>query len=229
VHSVSPDQRTGPGAAHPVSDLLSALAQRREQIRDGMVLLRGFADPSALLAEIAAIAAVSPFRRMMTPGGHTMSVAMTNCGALGWVSDRAGYRYDPRDSLTGAPWPEMPPGFLSLARRAADGAGFGRFTPDACLLNRYEIGTKLTAHQDRNERDFGEPIVSVSLGLPATFFVHEGEDRTRRARAVPLASGDVVVWGGPARLAYHGVREIKPGNDALTGAVRFNLTFRRAA
>jgi DNA oxidative demethylase len=212
-----------------MNDLFSALAPRREKIRDGMVLLRGFADPPALLTDIAAVVATSPFRRMVTPGGHTMSVAMTNCGALGWVSDRTGYRYDPRDPLTGAAWPPMPPGFLSLAYRAAEAAGFGRFVPDACLLNRYEIGTKLTAHQDRDERDFGQPIVSVSLGLPATFFVHEGEDRTGRPRAVPLTGGDVVVWGGSARLAYHGVREIKSGTDALTGTVRFNLTFRRAA
>lgn len=194
-----------------------------------MVLLRGFADPSALLTDIAAVAAASPFRRMVTPGGHKMSVAMTNSGALGWVSDRTGYRYDPRDPLTGAPWPAMPPGFLSLAGRAAEAAGFGWFAPDACLLNRYDIGAKLTAHQDRDEHDFGHPIVSVSVGLPATFFVHQGEQRIGRPRAVPLASGDVVVWGGPARLAFHGVREIKPGNDALTGSVRFNLTFRRAA
>lgn len=198
-------------------------------IRDGMVLLPGFADAEVLLASIEEeVAAAAPFRRMTTPGGHTMSVAMTNCGALGWVSDRSGYRYDPIDPLTGRPWPPLPDTFARTARDAAAEAGFGPFAPDACLVNRYEPGTRLTAHQDRNERDFAQPIVSVSLGVPAVFFVHEGTERTGRTRSVKLASGDVVVWGGPARLAFHGVREIKPGADRLTGAIRYNITFRRA-
>lgn len=211
-----------------MADLLQPLEPRREAIRPGMVLLRGTADPAALMPLIDAVAAQSPFRRMTVPGGHTMSVAMTNCGPLGWVSDRTGYRYDHIDPLTGAPWPEMPDAFAALARDAAAEAGFGAFAPDACLVNRYEVSTRLTAHQDRNERDFGQPIVSVSLGLPATFFVQLGDGRTGPARSVALASGDVLVWGGPARLAYHGVRDIKPGADPLTGAHRFNLTFRRA-
>ena len=209
-------------------DLLDRLEARREPIRDGMLLLRRFADPGELLAGIEAVAAVSPFRRMTTPGGHIMSVAMTNCGALGWVSDRSGYRYDRIDPQSGARWPEIPPHLKALAARAAEAAGFGVFAPDACLINRYEVGTKLTAHQDRNERDYAQPIVSVSLGLPAVFFVHPGTGRTGPARSVRLESGDVVVWGGPARLAYHGVREIKPGTDELTGAIRYNITFRRA-
>ena len=199
-----------------------------EWVRDGMVHLRGFAEPSALLAEIETLAAVSPFRHLVTPGGHTMSVAMTNCGALGWVSDRSGYRYSAVDPQTGAPWPAMPDVFTALARDAATAAGFADFAPDACLVNRYAVGSRLTAHQDRDERGYDQPIVSVSVGLPATFFVHEGDSRMGRARSVRVASGDVVVWGGPARLAYHGVREIKPGVDALTGPVRFNLTFRQA-
>ncbi|MBV9813734.1 MAG: alpha-ketoglutarate-dependent dioxygenase AlkB, partial [Acetobacteraceae bacterium] len=149
-------------------------------------------------------------------------------GAFGWTSDRAGYRYDPLDPVSGHAWPAMPEAFVRLAHDAATTAGFGAFAPDACLVNRYEIGTKLTAHQDRDEQDFSQPIVSVSLGLPATFFVHEGAERSGRARSVSLTSGDVLVWGGPARLAYHGVRTIKPGRDALAGAVRYNLTFRRA-
>ncbi len=210
------------------SDLLTALRPAREAIRPGMVVLRGFADPALLLARIEALAAISPFRHLMTPGGHTMSVAMTNCGPLGWVSDRAGYRYDPVDPLTGAPWPAMPAAFATLARAAAEAAGFEGFAPDACLVNRYAVGSRLSAHQDRDERGYDQPIVSVSIGLPAIFFVHEGEGRAGRPRAIGLESGDVVAWGGPARLAYHGVREIRPGVDALAGPWRFNLTFRRA-
>ncbi len=200
----------------------------RETIREGMVLLRGFADAPQLLGMIEAAAAVSPFRHLVTPGGHTMSVAMTNAGPLGWVSDRSGYRYDRLDPLTGKPWPAMPAAFLALAKSAAAAAGFADFVPDACLINRYAIGARLTAHQDRDERGYDHPIVSVSIGLPAVFFVHEGVARSGRARAVPVQSGDVIAWGGPARLAYHGVRPIRPGCHPLTGEERFNLTFRRA-
>jgi alkylated DNA repair protein (DNA oxidative demethylase) len=193
-----------------------------------MILLRGFCEPAVLMPVVERVVAASPLRHMVTPGGHAMSVAMTNCGALGWVSDRSGYRYDRVDPLTGAPWPALPPEFSRLAVAAADAAGFPRFDPDACLVNRYAVGTRLTAHQDRNERDFSAPIVSVSLGLPAVFFVHEGDGRAGPARAIKLASGDVLVWGGPSRLAYHGVRDLKPGTDQLTGPFRFNLTMRRA-
>jgi alkylated DNA repair protein (DNA oxidative demethylase) len=193
-----------------------------------MLLLRGFADAPALYAIIQSLASVSPFRHLVTRGGATMSVAMTNCGPLGWVSDRSGYRYDPMDPLTGLAWPLMPTAFLTLASSAAEAAGFGNFSPDACLINRYSVGSRLTAHQDRDERGYDQPIVSVSIGLPAVFFVHEGSARAGRAQAIPVASGDVIAWGGPARLAYHGVRPIKPGQHNLTGAWRFNLTFRRA-
>jgi alkylated DNA repair protein (DNA oxidative demethylase) len=210
------------------ADLFDRRPPAHEVIRDGMVLLRGFADAPALLTLIEAIAAVSPFRHLVTPGGHTMSVAMTNCGPLGWVSDRSGYRYDPIDPRTGAPWPSMPAAFRTLAHDAAHAAGFADFTPDACLINRYAVGSRLTAHQDRDERGYDQPIVSVSIGLPATFFVHDGITRTGRARAIPLTSGDVIAWGGPARLAYHGVRDIRPGTHELTGPTRFNITFRRA-
>jgi alkylated DNA repair protein (DNA oxidative demethylase) len=210
------------------SDLFGDIDPARETIRDGMVLLRRFADPAALLPDIERLAAVSPFRNLVTPGGHTMSVAMTNCGPLGWTSDRAGYRYDAVDPLTGAPWPAMPERFAALAREAAAEAGFDGFVPDACLINRYAVGTRLTAHQDRDERGYDQPIVSVSIGLPAVFFVHDGTARTGRARSIALRGGDVVVFGGPARLAYHGVRDIKPGQDPLTGPFRYNITFRRA-
>ncbi|HLB16094.1 MAG TPA: DNA oxidative demethylase AlkB [Burkholderiales bacterium] len=201
-----------------------------EPLGPGAVVLRGFAAPDqvALLAGVQAVVAQAPFRHMVTPGGHRMSAAMTNCGALGWVTDRTGYRYDARDPETGRPWPRMPAAFLRLAGDAAANAGFHGFVPDACLVNRYEPGARLTLHQDKNERDFSEPIVSVSLGIPAVF-LFGGSNRADQAARVPLQHGDVVVWGGPARLRYHGVNPLKPGHHALVGEHRINLTFRKAA
>ena len=193
------------------------------------ILLRGFARTRApeLIAAIGAIAAVSPFRHMVTPGGWEMSVAMTNCGELGWVTDRTGYRYDPVDPATHQPWPAMPRVFADLAAEAAEEAGFARFCPDACLVNRYAPGARLSLHQDRNERDFDQPIVSVSLGLPA-IFLWGGLTRSDRVRRVPLLHGDVVVWGAEDRLTFHGVHSLADGAHPLTGAFRFNVTFRRA-
>jgi len=156
-----------------------------------------------------------------------MSVAMTNCGAAGWVSDRTGYRYRRIDPETGRPWPAMPAVFAELAARAAEVAGFPAFAPDVCLANRYAPGARLSLHQDRDEQDFGAPIVSVSLGLPAVF-LWGGLSRSDRPRRVRLAHGDVVVWGGPARLTFHGIDTLRDGEHELTGAVRYNLTFRRA-
>jgi alkylated DNA repair protein (DNA oxidative demethylase) len=198
-------------------------------LSEGASLLGGFALPVEvpLLAALEAVVAEAPFRHMVTPGGFTMSVAMTNCGAAGWVADRRGYRYDATDPESRRPWPAMPAAFADLARRAAAAAGFGDFLADACLINRYRPGARLTLHQDKNERDFGAPIVSVSLGLPAVF-LWGGLSRADRARRVRLVHGDVVVWGGPARLAYHGVDTLPDGQHELTGAVRYNLTFRRA-
>ena len=200
-----------------------------EAIAEGAVLLRGRAldRDRALLDAIAEIEARSPFRHMTTPGGYRMSVAMTGCGEASWVSDRSGYRYDRRDPETQLPWPAMPAAFAALAREAAAEAGFPGFAPDACLVNRYAPGTKLSLHQDRDERDLSQPVVSVSLGLPAVF-QFGGPRRTDRPLKVPLEHGDVVVWGGPARLAYHGVLALKDGTHPLTGARRFNLTFRKA-
>ena len=200
-----------------------------EPLGEGAVVLRGFAlaDEVPLLQAVEAIAARAPFRHLVTPGGLRMSVAMTNAGSLGWISDRRGYRYDPRDPGSGEPWPPLPPVFTRLAAAAAIRAGFAGFTPDACLINRYQPGTRLSLHQDRDERDFEQPIVSVSLGLPATF-LFGGPQRADRAQRVPLAHGDVVVWGGPARLHHHGVLPLKPGHHALLGETRINLTFRRA-
>lgn len=196
---------------------------------EGAVVLHGLAlqDEASLLQAIDGIVARAPFRHLVTPGGFRMSVAMTNAGPLGWVSDRRGYRYDPIDPDSGKPWPPLPASFLALAGAAAAQAGFDGFAPDACLINRYEPGTRLTLHQDRNERDFTQPIVSVSLGIPA-LFLFGGMQRTDRPLRVPLAHGDVVVWGGPARLRYHGVLPLKPNHHDKLGDCRINLTFRHA-
>jgi len=193
----------------------------------GISLLRGCADSRALFPLIEAVAAAAPFRHLVTPGGQTMSVAMTNCGPLGWVSDRSGYRYSPRDPLTAQEWPAMPEEFRRLALEAATRAGFPGFAPDACLVNRYSPGARLSAHRDADEQNFTQPIVSVSLGLPASFAFY-GLTRGGKGRTVALVDGDVLVWGGPARLVYHAVRPVKPGVHPLTGAFRYNLTFRSA-
>jgi alkylated DNA repair protein (DNA oxidative demethylase) len=196
---------------------------------EGAVLLRGFAKPieDELIAAITEIARQAPFRQMVTPGGHRMSVAMTNCGNFGWVTDRTGYRYDTLDPETGKPWPAMPASFSDLAERAADLAGFAGFSPDACLINRYQPGARMSLHQDKDEQDFGSPIVSVSLGLPATF-LFGGLKRTDRPRRFRLEHGDIVVWGGPTRLAFHGVAPLADGEHGRMGRQRINLTFRRA-
>lgn len=196
----------------------------------GAVLLRGFAIgvDQALLDAVAQVTACAPWRHLVTPGGYTMSVAMSNCGALGWVSDRTGYRYTRTDPLSGQPWPPMPDCFVDLAGRAAAEAGFNDFRPDACLVNRYEPGARLSLHQDRDEGDMSAPIVSVSLGLPAVFLFGSTLRKDRPAR-YRLVHGDVAVWGGPSRLAYHGVAPLPKGEHALLGRQRINLTFRRAA
>ena len=203
--------------------------RRRLHLADGAAVLGGFAerDTGALLEAVERIAATAPFRRMITPGGRLMSVAMTNCGAAGWVTDRRGYRYARLDPDSGAPWPAMPAVFADLGLRAAEAAGFDGFVADACLINRYEPGTRLTLHQDRNERDLAAPVVSVSLGLPATF-LWGGSRRSDRPQRVTLNHGDVVVWGGPARLAFHGVPPLAEGEHPVTGRLRFNLTLRHA-
>jgi len=201
----------------------------RVELDAGAVVLRGFAlpDEAAILAAVADVATRAPFRHMRTPGGARMSVAMTSCGAYGWVTDRTGYRYAETDPESSAPWPALPSVFGALARDAAAGAGFADFAPDACLVNRYEPGARLSLHRDEDERDFAQPIVSVSLGLPAVF-LFGGPRRGDRPRRVRLVHGDVVVWGGPARLHYHGVAPLAAGFHAATGAHRINLTLRRA-
>src|SRR5262245_55154042 len=196
---------------------------------EGAVLLRGFARraEAGLLTALREIEAEAPFRRMFTPGGHQMSVAMTNCGEAGWVTDRSGYRYDGADPESGKPWPAMPPVFRDLAQSAACEAGYAGFAPDACLVNRYEPGAKMSLHQDRDEEDFAAPIVSISLGLPA-IFLFGGAKRSDKPQRYRLEHGDVVVWGGLSRLFFHGVAPLADGEHPPLGRRRINLTFRKA-
>lgn len=215
-----------------MNDLFDAIelpAPSRDVMADGGMLLRGSALPfeADILDSLQAIIDQAPFRRMTTPGGYVMSVAMTNCGAAGWITDHTGYRYDRSDPESGQPWPAMPDCFLELAIAAAAKAGYPNFSPDACLINRYEPGTRLSLHQDKNERDFANPIVSVSLGLPATF-QFGGLKRNDPVKKFALRHGDIAVWGGRSRLCYHGVQELKEGNHTKMGRLRINLTFRRA-
>ena len=202
---------------------------RLEPLAPGAVVWRAGARPcaAALLAAVAEVTEQAPWRHLTTPGGFRMSVSMTSCGPLGWVSDRRGYRYDPIDPDSGRPWPPMPEVFMRLAQTAARQAGFEGFEPDACLINRYVPGARLTLHQDRDERDGHSPIVSVSLGLPA-IFQFGGPSRGDPKQRITLVHGDVVVWGGPARFFFHGVLPLKGGCHSLTGEQRINLTFRRA-
>jgi DNA oxidative demethylase len=208
-------------------DTAGAAAFEKVSLGPGIWLLRGFADSSRLMPLIDQVAASAQFRHLVTPGGQTMSVAMTNCGPLGWVSDRSGYRYDARDPLSGKAWPPLPQELRELALGAAATAGFPDFVPDACLVNRYSPGSRLTAHRDADEQDYSQPIVSVSLGLPATFAFY-GLTRGGKGKSLELRDGDVLVWGGPSRLVYHAVRPVKPGHHPVTGGFRYNLTFRHA-
>jgi DNA oxidative demethylase len=196
-------------------------------LSEGITLLRGFANSAQLFPLIEHIASRAAFRHLVTPGGQTMSVAMTNSGPVGWVSDRSGYRYSSRDPLSEQDWPAMPSEFVKLALDAASICGFGSFVPDACLINRYSPGSRLSTHRDADEQNMAQPIVSVSLGLPASFAFY-GLNRGGKGKAVALSDGDVLVWGGPARLVYHAVRPIKPGMHPITGGFRYNLTFRHA-
>ncbi len=197
-----------------------------EAVAEGVTLLAGFVPAADVLPLVARVADAAPFRRMTTPGGRRMSVAITNCGSVGWVTDRDGYRYDRRDPESGRPWPAMPDRLRALAVDAAARAGFDGFAPDACLINRYEPGARLGLHRDEDERDFAQPIVSFSLGLPAVFLL--AGPKGGRSRQVPLSHGDAIVFGGPARLWRHGVKPIADGQHPLTGRCRINLTFRRA-
>jgi alkylated DNA repair protein (DNA oxidative demethylase) len=212
-------------------DLFASISDVRpsqEVVAEGAVLLRGFAraHEAELVAVLRDVIAEAPFRHMVTPGGFRMSVAMTNCGKAGWISDLIGYRYGADDPETGKPWPPMPASFLDVARRAAERAGFASFSPDVCLINRYVPGARLSLHQDKDELDLAAPIVSVSLGLPATF-LFGGAKRSDKPGRFRLEHGDIAVWGGPARLFYHGVAPLADGEHPLLGRQRINLTFRK--
>ena len=218
--------------ANVTADLFEAVGDARpsrETIAEGAVLLRGFARPfeAELIPALRAIVKQAPFRHLITPGGHRMSVAMTNCGSLGWVSDPSGYRYDPIDPDSGNPWPPLPDVMRKLAASAAEQGGFNGFAPEACLINRYVPGAKLSLHQDKDELDYAAPIVSVSLGLPA-IFLFGGLKRSDTPRRYRLEHGDVAVWGGPSRLFYHGVAPLADGEHGMLGRQRINLTFRKA-
>jgi alkylated DNA repair protein (DNA oxidative demethylase) len=202
---------------------------RCEQIGEQAYVLRGFALPwlDRLLPALDAVLAVAPFRQMVTPGGLTMSAALSSCGTLGWTTDRTGYRYTRNDPQTDRPWPQMPEVFFQLAQAAAREAGFPEFMPDSCLINRYVPGAQMSLHQDKDEKSYAAPIVSVSLGLPA-MFLFGGFERSDKSQRVPLLHGDIVVWGGVDRLRYHGILPIKDGQHSRLGEQRINFTFRTA-
>jgi len=210
-------------------DKLDNAEGRQEELAPGATVLRNFVRPyeTSILAALDEVITAAAFRHMITPGGFRMSVAMTNCGSLGWVTNKTGYRYQPTDPESGRNWPQMPDIFLNLASEAAAQAGFKDFLPDACLINRYDPGAKLSLHQDKDERDFSQPIVSVSLGIPVVF-LFGGLKRADKLIRLQLTHGDVAVWGGPARLRYHGVMPLKEGHHPLLGRHRINLTFRKA-
>ena len=202
---------------------------RAEQIGEQSWVLHGFALPliEQILPALDAILAAAPLRHMVTPGGFSMSVGTSSCGEWGWITDRSGYRYSGVDPLNGLPWPQMPNSFAALAHSAAERAGFSGFNADSCLINRYVPGAKMSLHQDKDEKDYAPPIVSLSLGLPA-IFLFGGFARSDKTRRIPLLHGDMVVWGGVDRLRYHGVLPIKQGQHPRLGQQRINLTFRVA-
>jgi len=208
-------------------DLLTEILPAKFEFAENAFLLKRFANNMDILAELQAIISAAPLRRMMTPMGFAMSAAMTNCGQLGWVADKKGYRYDTLDPSTGKSWPPMPLSFLQLATSAAAECGFANFVPDACLINQYKIGASMGLHQDKNELDFSQPIVSVSLGIAATF-LFGGLKRSDKTNKILLNHGDVVVWGGDSRLKFHGIKPLKANSHEVLGAYRYNLTFRKA-
>jgi len=193
----------------------------------GMRLLPSFADSAQSFAAVQSVLAIAPLRQMQTSRGFKMSVETSSCGDLGWISDRKGYRYVDCDPLSEEPWPAMPTVLFELAQSAALEAGYAGFSPDSCLINHYAPGTQMGAHQDKDEVDFSQPIVSVSLGISARFFV-VGPERTGKSTSVDLTDGDVIVFGGPSRRFFHGVRKIKPTTHPVLGPHRWNLTFRKA-
>ncbi|AXI61791.1 DNA oxidative demethylase AlkB [Pseudomonas kribbensis] len=216
---------------HSNFDLFADTEQphRSEQIGEQSWVLRGFALSriEQLLPALESVIERAPLRHMMTPGGFSMSVATSSCGALGWITDRSGYRYSAEDPISHQPWPQMPEVFRELAQAAAKQGGFSDFIPDSCLINRYVPGAKMSLHQDKDEHSYAAPIVSLSLGLPA-MFLFGGFARSDKSQRISLLHGDMVIWGGVDRLRYHGILPIKYGRHPQLGEQRFNLTFRTA-
>jgi len=209
------------------TDLFADQRPARQDIAPGVVLFPGRAVARDIWPLLQPVLAVAPFRNFVTPGGRRMGVETTNCGSLGWVSDKAGYRYQATDPDSGRPWPAMPRPLFDLAVASAAAAGFPETRPDSCLINRYAVGVRLTAHQDLNEQSSDWPIVSISMGLPATFVLH-GATRGGAGPKIALTDGDVLVFGGPARNAFHSVQPIADGVDPVLGPCRVNLTLRVA-
>ncbi|MDI1360702.1 DNA oxidative demethylase AlkB [Methylotenera sp.] len=210
-------------------DLFENMQPNKLEIIKDAYLLKSYAltNEKALLSDLEQAVSQAPLRHMMTKMGFAMSAAMTNCGVLGWVSDHQGYRYDMKDPATNKPWPVMPASFQQLATLAAAEAGFNDFQPDACLINQYQVGASMGLHQDKNELDFNQPIVSVSLGIPAVF-QFGGLNRMDKTHKIPLMHGDIVVWGGQSRIHFHGIAPLKMNTHPILGAYRYNLTFRKA-
>lgn len=202
---------------------------QQQQILEDVYLLQGFALSGAahLVADLHAVIQIAPLRQMLTPSGLMMSVLTSSCGKRGWISDKKGYRYSTIDPISGQTWPEMPDSFITLAQQAAAIAGFENFAPDSCLINSYASGAKMGLHQDKDERDFTQPIVSVSLGVAAMFQMG-GFKRGEQALKFALHHGDVLVWGRTARLRFHGVLPVKAATHPAFGERRVNLTFRKA-
>jgi len=197
-----------------------------EEIFPGAVLMRSLALPqdNEFFTAAEAIIAARPLHHTTTPSGLPMGVMVTDCGD----SRAFANRWDTANPERMRLWPPMPPLLRDFAIRCAVRSGFPQFRPDACHINRYQAGTKLGLHQDRHECDWTQPIVSLSFGLECIFLLG-GLQRTDKPRRILLEHGDVIVWGGPSRMRFHGVQPLKPGHHPLTGPYRYNLTFRKIA
>lgn len=215
---------------------MSLFPDIEEALPEGVVLFRkrlSLADQRAMLGDVADVIARAPLFRPQMPTGPYMINTLTNCGERGWVSDKRGYRYQQTHPETTQPWPPIPRTIQALAIDAVREAGFGDFEPDACLVNVYAADGRLSLHRDYDEAEFKWPIASLSFGNDADFQIG-GLKRAGKTQTVRLHSGDVLVFGGPSRLRYHGVRKIIPGTSPLEHPVlppggRINLTLRRAA
>ena len=208
-----------------MTDLFSQTTTETQEILSDMYILRSFTSLASLIDEVKSVVQRAPLRYMQTPGGKKLNISMTNCGEYGWISESSGYRYTKHDPTSGQKWPNMPESFQLLAMQAARKCDFNGFKPNACLINHYKLGRNLTAHQDKNEPDLSQPIVSVSLGMSARFQIY-GDSRNNKPLEIELYDGDVMVWGRSARLIYHGVKTNHSIPHPILGTHRINLTFR---